>query len=160
VATRSAAIAIGRRVARYLSSLVHMQEITIRGQLVQKTEWKRTDGRTRPIALPSPLTRSVTSYRSGGGETICPAPTAVRLAADVRPFADESAVRTSLVAGKLQAASVPIEYSLGWNRQKGGRNAVSLNAPLRRGITNIARNVRRILVRGSMPPCRLRRRKF
>ena len=35
-----------------------------------------------------------------------PRPTAVRLAADLRPSADGSAVRTSLVAGQLQAASV------------------------------------------------------
>jgi len=34
--------------------------------------------------------------------------TAVRLAADLRPPADGSAVHTSLVAGQLQAASVPI----------------------------------------------------
>ena len=32
----------------------------------------------------------------------------VRLAADLRPSADGSAVRTSLVARQLQAASVPI----------------------------------------------------
>ena len=51
----------------------------------------------------------MTSYRSGGGETIAPPPPmAVRLAADLRPSADESSVRTSLVAGQLQAASVPI----------------------------------------------------
>jgi len=37
-----------------------------------------------------------------------PPPMAVRLAADLRPSADRSAVRTSLVAGQLQAASVPI----------------------------------------------------
>ena len=42
--------------------------------------------------------------RSGIGEMICPPPMAVRLAADLRP----SAVRTSLVAGQLQAANVPI----------------------------------------------------
>ena len=41
-----------------------------------------------------------TSYRPGGGETICPPPPmTVRLAADLRPSADGSAVRTSLVAG-------------------------------------------------------------
>jgi len=44
----------------------------------------------------------------GGGETICPPPMAVRLAADLRPSADGSAVRTSPVTGQLQAASVPI----------------------------------------------------
>jgi len=32
----------------------------------------------------------------------------IRLAADLRPSADGPAVRTSLVAGQLQAASVPI----------------------------------------------------
>ena len=48
--------------------------------------------------------RCCTSYRPGGGETIFTPPMAVRLAADLRP----SAVRTSLVAGQLQAASVPL----------------------------------------------------
>ena len=38
-------------------------------------------------------------------------PMAVRLAADLRPSADGSAVRTSLVAGQLQAASVPIAWA-------------------------------------------------
>ena len=37
-----------------------------------------------------------------------PPPIAVRLAADLRPSADGSAVRTSLLASQLQAASVPI----------------------------------------------------
>jgi len=37
-----------------------------------------------------------TSYRLGGGETICSPPMAVRLAADLRPSADGSAVRTWL----------------------------------------------------------------
>jgi len=37
-----------------------------------------------------------------------PPPMAVRLAADLRPSADGSTVRTSLVAGQLQAADVPI----------------------------------------------------
>ena len=31
-------------------------EIKAKGHLVQKTEWKHSDGRTRPIALPCPLT--------------------------------------------------------------------------------------------------------
>jgi len=48
----------------------------------------------------------------GDAETICPLPpdgssTSARIAADLRPSADGSAVRTSAVA-KLQAASVPI----------------------------------------------------
>ena len=71
-----------------------------------------------------------------------PPPTAVRLAADLRPSADGSAVRTSLVAGQLQAASVPIAccatqpacYSLGWDRQTdGSRHRLMLCLPLRRG---------------------------
>ena len=36
---------------------------------------------------------------------------AVRLAADLRPSADGSAVRTSLVADQLQAARAPIAYA-------------------------------------------------
>ena len=65
-----------------------------------------------------------------------PPPMAARLAADLRPCADGSADRTSLVAGQLQAASVPIAYRqlrhaaieprLG---QTDGRTGVSLNAP-------------------------------
>jgi len=34
-------------------------KIKVRGQFVQKIEWKRTNRRTRPIALPFPLTQSV-----------------------------------------------------------------------------------------------------
>ena len=37
-----------------------------------------------------------------------PPPMAVRLAADLRPSADGSAVCTSLVTGQLQETSVPI----------------------------------------------------
>ena len=40
-----------------------------------------------------------------------PTPMAVRLAADLSPSADGSAVRTSLVADQLQAASVSIAYA-------------------------------------------------
>jgi len=49
---------------------------------------------------------------------------AVRLVVDLLPSADGSAVRTSLVAGQLQAASVPI------NRpgQTDEQTAISLNA--------------------------------
>jgi len=36
---------------------------------------------------------------------------AVRLAADLHQSVDRSAVRASLVAGQLQAASVPIAYT-------------------------------------------------
>jgi len=43
--------------------------------------------------------RFLTSYRPGGGKTICPPPMAVRLMADLHPSAAGSAVRTSLVAG-------------------------------------------------------------
>ena len=52
------------------------------------------------------LHRHKKSYRPGGGETICPPPMAPRLAADLRPSADGSAVRTCLMADQLQAASV------------------------------------------------------
>jgi len=38
-----------------------MQKIKATGQLVQKIEWKQTDGRTRPIAVPCLLTGSVTT---------------------------------------------------------------------------------------------------
>jgi len=44
-----------------------------------------------------------------------PPPMAVRLAADLRPSVDASAVRTSLVAGQL--AGSQRAYSLGWDRQ-------------------------------------------
>jgi len=44
----------------------------------------------------------------GGQRDDMPPPMAVRLATDLRPSADGSAVRTSLGAGQLQAASVPI----------------------------------------------------
>ena len=68
-------------------------------------------------------------------------PMAVRLAADLRPAADGSAVRTSLVAGSSvpMACSHPT-YSLGWDRQtdrQDGRIAVSLNAPLGGGIITL-----------------------
>jgi len=53
----------------------------------------------------------ITSYRPRGWrDDMPPPPMAVRLAADLRPSADGSAVRTSLVAGQLQAASVRIAY--------------------------------------------------
>ena len=44
----------------------------------------------------------------GRRDDMPPPQMAVRLAADLRPSADGSAVRISLVAGQLQAASVPI----------------------------------------------------
>jgi len=46
-------------------------------------------------------TATEASYRPGGGKTICPPPVAVdlKIAADLRPSADGSTVRTSLVAG-------------------------------------------------------------
>jgi len=57
------------------------------------------------FSLPG-FTSTQKSYRHGGGETICPPPMAPQLAADLRPSADGSAVRTSLMADQLQAASV------------------------------------------------------
>jgi len=73
---------------------------------------------------------------------ICPLPMAVRLTSDLRPSVDGSAVRTSLVADQLQAASVPIAWAaaphsqhaiLGWDRQTDGRITVLLNTSLWRG---------------------------
>jgi len=63
-------------------------------------------------------TLSETNYRPGGCKTICPPPPmAVRLTADLRPSADRSAVRTSLVAGGRPAAGSRHAFSLGWDRQ-------------------------------------------
>jgi len=56
----------------------------------------------------------ITSYRPGGGETICPLPIAVRLVADLRPS-----------AGSQRA------YSLGWDRQTDGSRYSK--SPLERG---------------------------
>jgi len=56
---------------------------------------------------------------------------AVRLAADLRPSADGSAVRTSLVAGGGYSLG---QLRPGTDRQTDGRIAVSLNASLRRSI--------------------------
>ena len=57
----------------------------------------------RPASNKKSPDRVVTSYRPGGGrrgdDMRPPPPMAVRLAADLRPFSDGSAVRTSLVAG-------------------------------------------------------------
>ena len=60
--------------------------------------------------------------------------TAAKIAADLRPSADGSAVRTSPVA-KLQAHSVSMAYAAAprdrqTDRQRDGRIAVSLNVPL------------------------------
>jgi len=70
----------------------------------------------------------MTSYRPEEGETICPPPTAVRLAADTSV---RGRVRSPHMA-KLQAASVPIAYGSCAPRAGTDRRtiAVSLNAPL------------------------------
>jgi len=75
--------------------------------------------------------KDLTSYRPRGDETM-----AVRLVADLRPSADGSAVRTSLVAGQAASlgscATQPACNSVGWDRQTDGqtdRRTVSLNAP-------------------------------
>jgi len=86
-----------------------------------------TNSASTPDCFWGHLRTLLTSYRLGGGEKICPPLTAVWLAADIRPSADGSAVRTSLVAGQLQRAN-----SLGCDRQTDGRIAVSFNAPTRR----------------------------
>jgi len=78
-----------------------------------------------------------TSYRPGGGETICPPPMAVRLATDLyaRP---RTGPRPHMV--KLQAASVPIAYgscapraAAPWDRQTDG-SRYRLMPPYGRGI--------------------------
>ena len=43
-----------------------MQRIKVKDQFIQKQEWKQTDGRTRPIAVPCQLTRSVKILKSAG----------------------------------------------------------------------------------------------
>jgi len=80
-------------------------------------------------------TQCRTSYRLGGGETICPPPPmAVRLAADLRPSADGSAGHTWLSCRQpacLQpnAAARLVQLCHGTERQTYGRIAVSLNSP-------------------------------
>jgi len=43
---------------------IHAKYRGEKGQLVQKIKWKQTDGRTRPIALPIPLARSIIIIRA------------------------------------------------------------------------------------------------
>ena len=38
-----------------------MQKVKVKGHLVQKIDWKQTDGWTEAIALPNSLMRSITS---------------------------------------------------------------------------------------------------
>jgi len=54
-------------------------------------------------------------YRPGGGETICPRRWQFdpKIAADLRPSADGSAVHTSLVAGGGYSAGSQCAYGLG-----------------------------------------------
>jgi len=84
------------------------------------------------------VSNCLTSYRLGAARRYAPnPPMAVRLAADLRPSADGSAVRTSLVAGQLQAASVPIAQAAAPRSQRrlgqtDGRIAVSLKAHIQR----------------------------
>jgi len=44
-------------------AMTHVQNMKVKGQLVQKIEWKQTDGRTRPIALHRPLTLQMVLVR-------------------------------------------------------------------------------------------------
>ena len=97
----------------------------------------------------------LTRYRHGGGETICPGrwqfddgisfrresghlrqSTDPKIATDLRPSADRSAVRTFLVAGGGLAAGSQHAYSLGScaMRQADGRIALFQNVPLGRDI--------------------------
>jgi len=61
-------------------------------------------------------------------ETICSPPTAVRLAADLRPSADGSAVRTWLSYRQPACLQPRAAARLGLG-QTDGRTAVSLNTP-------------------------------
>ena len=66
---------------------------------------------TKPVDLGcESATMSVLNKVSSRGcrDDMGPGPMAVRLAADLRPTADGTAVRTSPAAAKLQAASVTI----------------------------------------------------
>ena len=77
-------------------------------------------GAERPLLqLVTTFSRRIKNLRFK--QVIAP-PMAVRLAADLRPAADGSAVRTSLVAGSSvpMACSHPT-YSLGWDRQRDGQ---------------------------------------
>ena len=78
-----------------------------------------------------------TRYRAGGGETICPRRWQFdpKIAADLRPSADGSAVRTPLVAGGGKPVCSQRGYSLGSCAmgQTDGRIALFQNAPLGRG---------------------------
>ena len=60
-----------------------------------------------------------------------PPPMAVRLAADLRPSADGSAVRARLICG--QPACLQPRAAAPWDRQTDGRIAVSLSAPATTG---------------------------
>jgi len=55
------------RRAMVITTHILMQKINIRGQVVQKLQWKQTYGRTRPISIPEPLTPSVISHQSKAG---------------------------------------------------------------------------------------------
>ena len=79
------------------------------------------------------ITITRTRYRPGRGETICPRQWQFdpKIAANLRPSADGSAVRTSLVAGGGKAAGSQRAYSLGSCAmgQTDGRIALFQNAP-------------------------------
>jgi len=69
-----------------------------------------SNGHTVAFAVPAQckLIKVGQVFAPGRRDDMPPPPIGVRLAADLRPPADGSAVRSSLVAGQLQAASVPI----------------------------------------------------
>jgi len=83
----------------------HVKKENLRETNIQRFIRKKPEGTLTRVTV---QITTATSYSLGGSETICPLPMAVRLMADLRPSTDGSTVCTSLVAGKLQAASVPI----------------------------------------------------
>ena len=121
---------------RFRHPVTLMVLVPVHGELLDSMS---VAGAERPLLqLVTTFSRRIKNLRFK--QVIAP-PMAVRLAADLRPAADGSAVRTSLVAGSSvpMACSHPT-YSLGWDRQtdrQDGRIAVSLNAPLGGGIITL-----------------------
>jgi len=72
--------------------------------------YRRKDTRPLHTLCSAYYADSVNKVSPRGRRDDMPRPMAIRLAADLRPSANGSAVRTSLVVAKLQAASVPIAY--------------------------------------------------
>ena len=110
----------------YGLSLVQILDLDEKNQVLQTNVWSRY--------VSTDWFSGETSYRLAGGETISPPPMAVWFAADLRPSADVSAVRTWLsyrqpACLQPRAAGRLGQLSHGTDGQTDGRIAVSLNAP-------------------------------